>query len=89
MNKSIIESIYNEEVLFYDKKADTEDFLKAKKEFCDSYEKLLSLLKGRQKEMLDNVFYLHENLNCAVNAAKFKDGFLLGFKLAEEIFGTD
>ena len=43
MNKSIIESIYNADELFYEQNIDTQEFFQAKKEFCESYEKLLSL----------------------------------------------
>ena len=62
MNKSIIESIYNADELFYEQNIDTQEFFQAKKEFCESYEKLLSLLKGKQKELLDDVFCLHATL---------------------------
>lgn len=86
MNKSIIESIYNADELFYEQNINTQEFFQAKKEFCESYEKLLSLLKGKQKELLDDVFCLHENMQTAGYVKKFKDGFILGFKLAEEIF---
>lgn len=89
MSKSIIENIYNADEFFYNDVINTQEFLQAKKEFCESYENLLKLLKGKQKEMLDDVFYLHENMQTAGYIKKFKDGFTLGFKLAAEIFSEN
>lgn len=86
MTKSIIETIYNAERTFYAEAVTTEEYRRAKKEFCESYEKLFNTLDERQKSALEKLFNLRCNVESAGQIKKFKDGFITGFKLAQEVF---
>lgn len=86
MTKSIIETIYNAERTFYAEAVTTEEYRRAKKEFCESYEKFFNALDEKQKSALEKLFNLRCNVESAGQIKKFKDGFITGFKLAQEVF---
>ena len=86
--KSIIESIYNCERTYFDEKIDTEEYNEADENFCAAAGKIFSTLTEEQQNLFREVETCYGLMESAGNSKKFKDGFILGFKLAEELLNS-
>lgn len=86
--KSVLEEIYYGNEGLVEKVNVSEDYDKINDEFGKVYEQLLEEVNNKQKEMLDELYFLMGGLESETRVTYFKEGFKFCMRLIFEGLGN-